>query len=212
MEVRRNLKIRRSDAARGATLVLVLLVMLGISAISVVALNSVSRSVEHSGVFRVRTQASQLSSAVATIGIETAKDVVNQPNPPDLLMASRTPTETLEETPLNSSLTTEYRTEYQRNFFDNMFQGGAGTDEGLFSDDSEGALSFEDSVGSHNFAVAYEPSFKTEGERGAAEANYQRVVIYTRAQLGKFSSNWNDSQQQVGVARHVIEAKARLGD
>jgi hypothetical protein len=207
---------RIEGASRGATLVLVLLVMLGISALSVMALNSVSRSVEQSGVFRVRTQASQLSSSVATVtnllmgqpGV--ASQVKN--TKADLIKLSRQGSGSYLDSPLNTGLTGTYTTKYNDEFYNQLFQGAGTGTTGLLTDPGTSSKSFEDSLANHSFSAALEPSSPMQCGRGAADKkNCIRVVMYTRSQLGQFSNNWKSTQQQVGVGRHIVESKVRVG-
>lgn len=201
---------RGGEAARGATLVLVLLVMLGISAMAVTALNSVSRSVEHSGVFRVRTQASQLSSSVAGVAdmiVGSRAKSIDQADV-DVILAVRNRGGSLGDTPLNTSVTTDYSSVYSQNFFDPLFQGAGSDTEGLLADPSNSAKSFEDSLEDSTFSVAIERSYRMKPDRGGVNNQaYRRVVVYSRGQLGEFADNWRGTQQQVGVGRHVFEAK-----
>ncbi len=204
---------RGGAAARGATLVLVLLVMLGISAMAVTALNSVSRSVEHSGVFRVRTQASQLSSSVASVAdmiVGSRAKSIDQADV-DVILAVRNRGGSLGDTPLNintATTATDYTSVYSQNFFDPLFQGAGADTEGLIADPANSAKSFEDSLEDSTFSVAIERSYRMKPDRGGVNNQaFRRVVVYSRGQLGEFSDNWRGTQQQVGVGRHVFEAK-----
>ena len=198
---------------RGSALVLVLLILLALTAIGMVALKDVNRSIQQSGQYRVRAQAAAYADAVGQFMAKRTGDKANE-------------YWNMMETTQDFDLRTNSSMDNRKNFatrgaffeltqdpdnaddekkdFRTLFDMLGGDESGLFVG-SSGERSFESRHAGSEFSVIIRDP--VDGIPAPGYSNqfcFKKVTIAARAQLGELSDSWTQPRQ-VGVGRTVAE-------
>lgn len=199
---------------RGSALLLVLLLMLGLSAIGMVALQDVAASVERSGNYRVRTTGSMFGDASANFWIRrsagNAGDVWTSMRQGDGCRArveGKTTMTDREWRQLRSEMGGCALYDGAQDSFGNILDTTA-DETGLFTDGQGNYLSFESQKEDSTFEVIARYPFEANAPSGFSEDDYcfKMVTVASEGRLGTFSDSW-DQIEQVGRGRAVFKGK-----
>lgn len=196
----------------GSALVLVLLILLGLSAIGMVALSDVARSVQESGTFRARTTASTFSDAVSQFMAKRLGDKANT-----MLSAMKRFQEfdiqkaggniSSRQQLMDRGAVIEMKQDpgTTNRDFGKIFNTLSGDESGLFVDNSGNYRSFESREANTEFRVVIRDPVDGVPVPGYSERYcFKKVTIAAEADVGDISSNWTEPRQ-VGVGRTVVE-------
>lgn len=205
---------RRLRARRGSALILVLLILLALSAIGMVALRDVSRSVQHSGQFRVRTTAGIFSDGVAGFLSKRIGDKANHTW--NKLQSFKG----FDRNTMGTNWTSRKQIETQGGYLKYQQKPGgtadeqdfssllpvSGSESGLFTDGNSSHRSFESKEGGTEFrAVVRDPHDGIPLPGYSDKMCFKKVTIATQAQIGNPQGSWSEPRQ-VGVGRTISEA------
>lgn len=212
---------RRTDTAdqRGSALVLVLLILLALSAIGMIALKDVTRSLDQSGQFRARSNAQALADAATRfMGTRFGN------NPKRILQAMEQAQDLEREGSISRSsgsytggsatqierrgkiLQLEQKPGETTDFDDVLSSSTSGELEetGLFYDGTN--PSFESKEGGAQFEVIVRDTLSGFPAPGSGdEYCLTRVVIAARGSVGPQNNNWTQPRQ-TGVGTGIFEA------
>ncbi|MBA2660734.1 MAG: hypothetical protein H0U74_00440 [Bradymonadaceae bacterium] len=203
----------RRSTRRGAALITALLVMLVLSGLGIVALNSVNDSVWKSGNHRIRQQSNQLSDSVANLAIYRLSD-----HGQSYLdsMQSALATELSAKTDAQERHDLVRRGGYR--IFTKIPPTAAGSSvlsmehlfpmgKGIFHNATT-AKSFEDQVGGlpTNYEFIIRDPLDGPPAPGFDRSHcFKKVTVAAHGQVGNPSENW-DVRHNVAMSRNVIEA------
>jgi hypothetical protein len=204
-----DMKDRPHRSARGSALILVLLIMLALSAIGLVALRSISRSIQQSGMYRVRTTASVFSDAVSQFMTKRLGDkassmmgAMDRMQQMDMETLGTSMQKRRQLVSGGSPLVLRQRPGQQTNF-DQVLNTRSGDESGLFTNGTK--PSFEGAEPSSGFDVIIRDPLGGIPVPGYSDRYcFKKVTIATRADIGDFSQSW-DKPRQVGLGRTVVE-------
>ncbi|MFB6264298.1 MAG: hypothetical protein ABEL76_11845 [Bradymonadaceae bacterium] len=196
---------------RGSALILVMLVLLALSAVGMIGLRNVSRSVDYSGDFRIRTTAQMFSDAAGSFisqrlgdkarQIWGAMERKQQLKLEDHLSKLGTRESLVEQgAPLKL---VQDRTENEVDFSTLLKAPKKSNETGLFSDGQH--RSFESAVGQTRFEVVIRDPLSGIPVPGYSDRFcFKKVTVATKAKIGELKKNW-DEPRQVGVGRTLFE-------
>lgn len=200
---------------RGSALILVLLLMLALSAIGMVALRDVARSIDQSGLYRVRTTSSMFADATTQFWISrsagNAGEVWQSMYQGDGCrqeMAGKNASMTDREwAKLRSEIGGCALYKSDEDAFGDILDRGSG-ESGLFIDDQGNNRSFESQKQNSEFRVVARYPYEGNPPAGFSEDDYcfKMVTVGGEGQLGTFPQNWTETRQ-VGRGRAVFKGK-----
>lgn len=194
---------------RGSALILVLLIMLALSAIGLVALRGISRSIQQSGMYRVRTTASAFSDAVSQFMAKRLGDkassmmgAMDRMQQMDMETLGTSMQKRRQLVSGGSPLVFRQRPGEKTNF-DQVLNTRSGEESGLFTNGTK--PSFEGAEPDSGFDIVIRDPLGGIPVPGYSDRYcFKKVTIATRADIGDFSQSW-DKPRQVGVGRTVVE-------
>ena len=207
-------RIRRRGE-RGSALILVLLILLALSAIGMLALQDVTRSIQQSGQFRVRTTASTFSDAVAQFMHKRLGDKASQywnmmktgqefdmSGTGSTKMANRKQVATqggwikLQQIPGHS--------DDKKRDFDNIL-GSSSDETGIFTGGSSTVSSFELNEKGTQFEVVIRDPVDGIPVPGYSDKFcFKKMTVATRTQVGDMQDSWT-RPRQVAEGRTMFE-------
>jgi hypothetical protein len=197
---------------RGSALILVLLILLALSAIGMVALQDVSRSVEQSGHYRVRSTASMFADSVAQFMSKRLGDKAGSIwNAMQTFQKNEVTDATKSFAQRSSEVTRGAYIKYTQDpgtekDFSSLLDSQDG-ETGLFTGGGTGDRSFESLAEESKFSVVIRDPVDGIPVPGYSDRFcFKKVTVGTRAQVGKFgNATQMDQPRQVAVGQTVFE-------
>lgn len=200
---------------RGSALILVLLVLLALSAIGMVALRDIARSIDQSGLYRVRTTSSMFGDGTAQFWLRrsagnagTVWQSMYQGDGCRAALAGKGSMTDREWERLRSELggCAVYKST-KADTFGKILNTSTG-ETGLFIDDSGKYRSFESQKQESQFRILARYPFEGNAPEGFSGDDYcfKMVTFAAEGQLGEFPNNWTEPKQ-VGRGRAIFKGK-----
>lgn len=201
------------EAGRGSALIIVLIVMLALTGLGLVAVRAVNNSLERSGTYRVRAEASDFSKGAARFALQRA----HQNTEKFIRPLRRSGVDDMANAGSNTELTRQAQrggyvhyvqtsADSNKRKFGDILGAGSDRESGLFVPDS-GDGSFESMSDESMFEIyVMNPSVSMPVPGYSDEYCFRKVTIAARSRLGKFDSEWSQ-MGQVGSGGAIAEAQ-----
>jgi hypothetical protein len=181
---------------QGSALILTMLILLVLTAVGMVALKDVARTVQQSGVYRVRTQSETFTEAVSEFVSKRAGDnAEGYWNKMETELQGNLRGGTISDQDAASDRGAfMVLTQTDASSGDLSVLGSSGTETGLFYEDAQGKASFEQSPNedTHDFRVILRDPMDGIPVPGySSEFCFKKVTIATESTVGQADPEWN---------------------